>query len=32
MLDVLSGYEIGDATWAPPPQSRSRARGATPAG
>jgi amidase len=22
MLDVLSGYEVGDATWAPPPSER----------
>ena len=26
MLDILSGYEVGDATWAPPPSSRSQRR------
>ena len=32
MLDVLSGYEIGDATWAPPPSEPFvKATGATPA-
>ena len=26
MLDVLAGYEVGDATWAPPPERAIRRR------
>ena len=33
LLDVLAGYEVGDATWAPPPaEPFTPPRAATPAG